>query len=77
MKGALYGVMLSALLGSGCIMSGSPFTWPGDGATSDQTVLPARKHVPAVRADQLTAENARDKAHELEDELENDREAPK
>jgi hypothetical protein len=75
MKTALYGVMLGALLAAGCIPK-VPFTWPDDGATSDQAALP-RKHPAAVRADQVTAENARDKAKELEDELENDRETPK
>ena len=76
MKTAMYGMMLSALLAAGCVTK--PFMWPDDGAPSaDQAAQLPRKHVSAVRADQVTEDNARDKAQELQDELENDREAPR
>jgi hypothetical protein len=76
MKTAMYGVILTALLAAGCIPQ-APFVWPGDGATSgDEVAQPDRKHTSAVRADQVTGENARDKAQQLEDELENDRQSP-
>jgi hypothetical protein len=72
MKTALYGVMLSALLVAGCIEK-TPFTWPeAETATSQAVPPPARKHLAAVRADQVTAENAHEKAQQLEEELEND-----
>jgi hypothetical protein len=74
MKKALYGLMLTALLSAGCIPQ-APFVWPGEGASSGEPLPPERKHVPAVRADQVTAENAHNRAQQLEDELENDREA--
>jgi predicted small lipoprotein YifL len=76
MKTALYGLMLSALLSAGCIPK-APFTWPDDdsapAADADQ---PARKHVGAVRPDQVTTENATQKARELEAELDNDGKVP-
>jgi hypothetical protein len=75
MKTALYGLMLTALLAAGCIPQ-APFVWPGDGATSGEQAQPERKHTPAVRADQVTAENAHQMAQQVEEELENDREAP-
>jgi hypothetical protein len=75
MKTALYGVLLAALFAAGCIPK-APFTWPDDGATSAAQAAQPRKHVPAVRADQLTPENAAEKAKALAEELENDREAP-
>jgi hypothetical protein len=76
MKKALYGMMLTALLAAGCIPQ-APFIWPNKDATSgDQALEPIRKPAPVVRADQVTAENARDKAQQLEDEVEYDREAP-
>jgi hypothetical protein len=73
MKRALYGLMLIPLLAAGCV--DAPFTWPDKAATSAEQ--PAPKRVTAVRADQVTQENAREKAQELEDELENDRESPR
>jgi hypothetical protein len=76
MKTALYGVLLTALLSAGCIPQ-APFVWPGDGATSGEQGPPDRKHPSAVRADQVTAENAHEVSQHLEDELEIDREAPK
>jgi hypothetical protein len=75
MKTALYGVLLTALLSAGCLPQ-APFVWPGDGATSGEPVPVERKHTAAVRADQVTAENAREKAQQVEDELEADRESP-
>jgi hypothetical protein len=75
MKTALYGVLLTALLSAGCIPQ-APFVWPGDGATSGEQGPPEKKHPSAVRADQVTGENAREKAQQLEDELETDREIP-
>jgi hypothetical protein len=76
MKTALYGLMLSALLAAGCIPK-APFTWPDDSAAPAEDVdLGARKHVGAVRADQVTPENAAQKARELEAELDSDSRAP-
>ena len=76
MKTALYGLMLSALLAAGCIPK-APFTWPDDGAVPAEDSEPApRKHASAVRADQVTAENAAEKARELAAELDNDSRAP-
>ena len=76
MKTALYGLMLSALLAAGCIPK-APFTWPDDGAAPAEDIDPgARKHVSAVRADQVTPENAAQKARELEAELDSDSRAP-
>ncbi len=75
MKKALYGVLLTALLSAGCLPQ-APFLWPGDGATSGEQLPAEKKHVPAVRADQVTAENAHEMTQRVEQELENDREAP-
>lgn len=75
MKTALCGALLAALLAAGCIPK-SPFTWPGDGVTHGEQAVPPRKHVPVVRADQVTRENAWEKAREEEEELERDSEAP-
>jgi hypothetical protein len=72
MKKALYGVLLTALLSAGCLPQ-APFVWPGDGATSTEQPSPERKPAPAVRADQVTNENANEKAQLLETELEIDR----
>jgi hypothetical protein len=74
MKTALYGVMLSALLAAGCIPK-MPFTWPDDGS-AEEAAVPVRKHVAPVRPDQVTAENAAQKARELDEELQNDSQAP-
>ncbi len=75
MKSALYGLMLSALLAAGCVHT--PFTWPDDGsAPAADADSAARKHVGAVRPDQVTTENATEKARELETELDNDGKAP-
>jgi hypothetical protein len=78
MKTALYGVMLGALLAAGCIPK-APFAWPDDTdpATYQTSVQPVRKHASPVRADQVTAENAHEKAQALEEELEGESEAPK
>jgi hypothetical protein len=76
MKTALYGLMLSALLAAGCLPK-APFTWPDDGsAPAEDAEQAARKHVGAVRPDQVTTENATEKARELETELDNDGKAP-
>jgi hypothetical protein len=76
MKTALYGLMLSALLAAGCIPK-APFTWPDDSAVpAEDADVGARKHVGAVRADQVTPENAAQKARELEAELDSDSRAP-
>jgi hypothetical protein len=72
MKTALYGLMLSALLTAGCIPK-APFVWPEESPTPAE---PPRKHVSAVRADQVTPENAHDKAHDLEEELGSDEGRP-
>jgi len=75
MKTVLYGLMLSALLAAGCVHT--PFTWPDDGSAGAEDVdLAARKHVTAVRADQVTPENVAQKARELEAELDSDSRAP-
>ena len=72
----LYGVMLIALLASGCIIQ-SPFVMPEPEAAPQTTdTQPVCKHVTAVRADEVTTENAHQKAQEAFDEIENDREAP-
>jgi len=73
-----YGLMLTALLAiAGCIPR-APFTWPDDSpAPVEQPVAaPERKHVPAVRPDQVSPENAAEKAQALEEELNGDYEAP-
>jgi predicted small lipoprotein YifL len=76
MKTALYGVMLAALLAAGCIRK-APFAWPDDKATPAEQAVQPRKHVPVVRPNQVTPENALEKARALEEEIENDSEAPK
>jgi hypothetical protein len=78
MKTALYSVMLAALLAAGCIPR-APFTWPddSDAAAARSEVRPEKKHATAVRADQVTPENAREMARMLKDEMEHDDEAPK
>jgi hypothetical protein len=76
MKTALYGVLLGALLATGCL-SQLPFAYsPQGNGTSADTGTQARKHVAPVRPDQVTAENAPQKAQQLEEELDNDLDAP-
>ena len=75
MKTALYGVMLSALLTTGCLIK-TPFVSPDD-ADPPGVAPPVRKPISQVRPDQVTPENAPEKAEDLKDEIENDREAPK
>jgi hypothetical protein len=75
MKTALHGLMLAALLVGGC-MPKAPFLWPDDDATAVESVATPQKHTPPVRADQVTQENAAEKARELEVELQNDSKAP-
>jgi hypothetical protein len=75
MKTALHGLMLAALLAAGC-MPKAPYLWPDDDATPVEPVAPPQKHTPPVRADQVTQENAAEKARELEAELQNDSKAP-
>jgi len=75
MKTALYGVILSALLAAGCVTK--PSLWPDDSpGPAEQQAAQPRKHGSVVRADQVNQENAHEKAHDLEEELENDNEAP-
>jgi hypothetical protein len=57
-------------------MPKAPFTWPDDTTPTAEPPSPPRKHTNPVRADQLTADNAAEKARELEIELENDSRAP-
>jgi len=75
MKTALHGLMVAALLAGGC-MPKAPFTWPDDSPAAAEQPAPPRKHTAPVRADQVTADNAAEKAWELEQELENDNRAP-
>ena len=76
MKRVLYGLMTAALLAAGCIPK-APFTWPDDGSAPAEDIDPAaRKHVSAVRADQVTPENASQMARDLDAELDNDSRAP-
>jgi hypothetical protein len=79
MKTAVFGLMLTALLASGCVQPWeNPFIFGPDDVASQQAAQDAQllKHAPAVRADQVTTENASEKARALEEELENDRQAP-
>ncbi len=70
MKRVLYGAILSALLTTGCVYK-SPFVWPEpDPAPAD---VQPQKRPAAVRADQITIENAHQKAREVEDDIEFDR----
>ena len=73
MKRLLLGIALTALLATGCVYK-SPFVWPEPDPAPAET---PHKHVPAVRADQITKENAHEKAQDVEAEIENDRAGPK
>jgi len=76
MKRVLYGLMTAALLAAGCIPK-APFTWPDDSAPpAEEAAAAARKHASPVRADQVTPENAAQKAREMAEELDNDSRTP-
>ena len=76
MKRVLYGLMTAALLAAGCIPK-APFTWPDDSAPpAEEAAASARKHASPVRADQVTPENATQKAREMAEELDNDSRTP-
>ena len=76
MRTVYYGLMLAALLCAGCVTPN--FVWPEDNpATPPPQAEPVvRKHVPAVRPDQVTSENAGEKVQALEEELNSDSEMP-
>ncbi len=75
MRTALYGMMLAALLAAGC-MPRPPFLWPEEESTPVEQAPQTIKHTPPVRADQVTPENAAEKARQLEAELENEGKTP-